>query len=101
MTPTQLSLRKLRADGYLCVVVEHWNAFARKRQDLFGFDIIAVTDDGVLLVQTTSAANVSARIHKIEDLPSTARLRKAGARMVVHGWRKVGNRWQVREVDIS
>jgi hypothetical protein len=36
-SPTQLSLKKLREEGYTVAVVEHWNSFARIRQDLFGF----------------------------------------------------------------
>lgn len=82
-------------------MLERWNSYARIRQDVFGFDIMALTEGAVVLVQTTSAANVSARVKKLADMESTARLRKAGARLVVHGWRKVKNRWQCREVDIS
>ena len=28
-SPTKRSLKKLREEGYLCQVVEHWNPFAR------------------------------------------------------------------------
>ena len=42
-SPTQLSLKKLREEGYIVAVVEHWNSFARIRQDLFGFiDLLAL-----------------------------------------------------------
>lgn len=103
MTPTQLSLRHLRADGYLAEVTERWNPHARVRNDLFGFiDILAVRGPETLAVQTTSAANVSARIRKISDAPTVAAVREAGWTIRVHGWAKVGNRWQLkRDEDLS
>ena len=83
-------------------IVEHWNPFAHIRQDLFGIiDLLALRDGETLAVQTTSAANVSARVKKIADAEATADIRKAGWRILVHGWKKVGNRYQLREVDVS
>ena len=103
MTPTQLSLRHLRAEGWTAEVTEHWNPHARVRNDLFGFiDIIALRGADTLAVQTTSAANVSARVHKIADHPNTPHVREAGWGIVVHGWAKERNRWVLkREVDVS
>ena len=37
ITPTQRTLKHMRERGYTCQVVEHWNPFARIRQDLYGF----------------------------------------------------------------
>jgi len=40
---TQLTLREMRKRGYTAFVVEHWDSFARKRRDLFGFaDILCL-----------------------------------------------------------
>lgn len=102
-SPTQLTLKHLRKNGYQLVqVTERWNPFARVRQDLFGIiDVLAVSETEVVGVQATSATNVSARIRKIEDSDATPVLRKAGVRLLVHGWRKVGHRWTLREVDCS
>jgi hypothetical protein len=100
-SPTQLSLKKLREDGYLPFVVEKWNPFAKIRQDMWGFDLIACKRDEIVLVQATSASNVSARVHKVADLDTTARLREAGFRLLVWGWKKVKNRWEVVERDVS
>lgn len=102
-SPTQLTLRHLRKQGFpLVQVTERWNPFAHIRQDLFGIvDVLAVSETQVVAVQTTSATHVSARIRKIEDSPATPVLRKAGVRLLVHGWRKVAGRWTVREVDCS
>ena len=104
LSPTALTLRKLRADGWpLVAVVETWQPHARIRQDLFGFvDVLAVGPAGVLAVQTTSAANVSSRIRKIADHPSVGHVRDAGISIHVHGWRKVAGRWTLaRNEDIS
>ncbi|MDE2467327.1 MAG: hypothetical protein KGL35_00905 [Bradyrhizobium sp.] len=102
-SPTQRSLSHLRGLGYVCWIVEHWNHFTRRRQDLFGaWDILALREGEVLFVQTTSGSNVSARIRKIADNEYTPTIRKAGVRLEVHGWRKGANgRWALRTVDVS
>ena len=62
LSPTQLSLRHMRADGWTAAVVEVWNPHARIRQDLFNIaDILAVRGPDTLAVQTTTAGNTSAR----------------------------------------
>ena len=103
LTPTQRSLAKLRADGYLVAVVERWNPHVKIRQDLFGIiDLLAIRDGETLGVQTTSGSNVAARVAKIADSSHVDALRAAGWRLVVHGWRKAANgRWTLREVDCS
>jgi hypothetical protein len=101
-SPTQLSLEKLKEEGYTAQVVERWNAFARVRVDLFGFvDIIGLKDGETLAVQATSYTNISARVKKITEHENLAAVRKAGWRLEIWGWRKVNNRWTVKVVDIS
>lgn len=103
MSPTARSLALLRKTYPLVQVVEKWIPQARRRVDLFGIgDIVAVSDTEVVLVQATSASNVSARVHKITDSPALDVLRKAGIRIVVHGWSKSREgRWGCRIVDLS
>lgn len=103
MTPTQRSLAHLRREGYEVAIVEHWNSFIRRRQDLFGIiDLLAVREGETLGVQTTSGSNVSARVRKIAEAAITPTLRKAGWTLHVHGWRKGANgRWALRVVDVS
>lgn len=103
LTPTQLSLRHLRADGWTAEVVEHWNSHAGIRQDLFGFvDIIALRGPDTLAVQTTSAANVASRVKKIALCQHVGAVREAGWFLHVHGWRKQNGRWVLaRCVDVS
>ncbi len=102
-SPTGRSLANIRERGYQPWVVEYWNAFSRKRVDLFGiFDILAVGNGETLAVQTTSGSNVSARVKKIAASEYIACCREAGWRVEVHGWRKSArNRWVLRIVDVS
>jgi hypothetical protein len=92
----------LRKEGYTCEVVERWNAFTRTRKDLFGFiDILAIRANETLAVQTTSKGNISARAKKIADHENVGFVRDANWSIHIHGWEKVGNRWQVKVVDVS
>lgn len=103
-SPTQLTLERLRADGWpLVEVVEKWNPHARIRQDLFGFvDVVAVRRNETLAVQATSASNVASRVSKIAEHPNVGAVREAGWRIVVWGWAKKSGRWTLaREVDVS
>ena len=103
-TPTQLTLRHLRNEGWpLVEVVEHWNSHARIRQDLFGFiDIIAIARDRTLAIQCTSAGNTASRIRKIAEHPNIGFVREAGWEIRVHGWRKRNGRWELhRNEDLS
>lgn len=96
---TQLSMDYLNKSGFVCERVEHWNAFAKRKHDLFNFaDIIAYkTGDGedegtIALVQTTSEDNFSARKKKIYASPHYQGWKMAGGFIVVHGWGKNGLR---------
>ena len=102
MTPTQRSLAYLRDEGYLVAIVEHWNPFARIRQDLFGFiDLLAIRRDETLAVQVT-ASGVSSRVKKIEASPHLGKVREAGWKIFVHGWRKnAAGKYVMRIVDLS
>ena len=101
---TARSLELLRAEGYEPEVVEKYNAFSKRKNDLFGmFDILAIhklTGD-VMAVQTTTVTNISSRINKIIASAHLGLIRKAGWTIQVHGWRKVKNRWQARRENIS
>lgn len=103
MSPTQRTLAKLRDEGWLPWITEHWNAYARIRQDLYGFvDVLAVKDANTLAVQCTSASNMASRVAKISEHASLGPLRKAGWAIQVWGWRKdAAGKWVVRVVDCS
>ena len=101
-SPTQRSLKFLREEGYLVAVVEKWNPHAKIRQDLFGWiDLVALKDNETLAVQATST-NVQIRVRKITESLTVDAVRKAGWRIVVHGWRKNSKgRYVLRVVDLS
>jgi hypothetical protein len=107
MTPTARSLKRLRSEGYKADVVERWIGVGRfrVRKDMFGsWDIVAIKPGEVAFVQTTSASNVSARIRKIADNPTTVNCREANVRLLVHGWAKPTKKrrtWALRVEDVS
>jgi len=101
-SPTQLSLKKLREEGYLVAITERWNAFAKIRQDMFGFiDLLAIKDGEILAVQTTTASNMSARASKIADSEHVGMVRKSGMKIHIHGWIKNGRKWECKVMDVS
>ena len=103
--PTIRTVKLLRDRGYRVANVEKYNHITKRRTDLFGFiDVLAIREGETLAVQTTSYANVSSRIRKIESdelADALADVRAAGWGLHVHGWHKKNNRWVCREVDIS
>jgi hypothetical protein len=100
-TPTQRSLKLMRERGYYAEVVERWVPVVRIRRDFAGvIDILALGDACVVGVQATSYSNTSARVRKIVEHENWPILQRAGIKVLVHGWRKVKNRWEVREVEL-
>lgn len=102
LTPTQRSLAYLREKGYLVEIVEHWNSFVNQRKDLWGWcDLLAIRRDEVLAVQVTSSG-VAARVKKILASNTIDRVREAGIKVHVHGWRRLADgKYHIRVVDIS
>ena len=112
---TTRTLAYLRKQGcQLVAITEKWNSHAHIRQDLFGIiDVLAIHDEQVIAVQTTSWGDVSTRINKMVEAefknPETKEtclvlpaLFKAKISVYVHGWKKQTNgRWQLREVELS
>lgn len=94
MTPTQRALAVCREQGWTAGIVEKWNPHARIRQDLFGCIDLIVADghDGILGVQVTSGANVSARIAKAKAEPRLVNWLSSGGRFEVWGFRKLAKR---------
>ena len=102
MSPTQLTLRELRKQGYTAAVVERWNPHVNIRQDLFGcIDVLAVGNGETVAVQCTSYSHVAERERKLAEAEAIGDMREAGWRILVHGWHKPRHRWVCREVDCS
>lgn len=102
MSPTSRSLALLRSQGWLAEVVEHWNPFSKTRKDLFGvWDIVAIRPGQVAFIQTTTAGNMKARMKKIAAHPDSDYMRESGAMLAVHGWHKVGRKWECKIEDVT
>ncbi len=109
MTPTQRSLQKLRADGYIAASVEKWIAQIKQRKDVWGFgDLLAcrVGEIGCTLIQTTTKSNMQARVQKIVGIAEAGIFLAAGNRIVVHGWSKKGAKgkrkvWVCDELSVT
>ena len=102
MSPTERSIALLKKEGYHVAVVEKWNPHIRIRQDLFGFiDLLAIKPGETLAVQTTSGSNMGARIRKITDHENVGKVREAGWKIEVHGWRKLKSGWACKREDMS
>jgi hypothetical protein len=94
-SPTMRSLKYWKGETDFVAKTEHWNSFARIRQDLFGFvDIVVIRPGipGLLAIQTTSANNMSARKKKIMGIPAAKAWLEAGNQIIVEGWAKKGPR---------
>jgi hypothetical protein len=107
MSPTQRTLRLLRAEGWAAEVVERWLPGANVRRDLFGcVDVVAVRPGQVLGVQCCTAGDVSKRLDKARACPGLRDWLASGAVFAVWGWSKRGPRgqrktWQVRRVALG
>ena len=82
----------MKEQGYTVDIAESYNAFIKKRKDLYKFiDLVGLHPDkqGVLAVQTTSGSNITARVKKAEALPAYWLWLKCGNVVEFHGWRKL------------
>jgi hypothetical protein len=85
----------LESSGYLVAKTEHWNAFARRRQDLFGvFDYVAVKADEIAGVQVTSRGNMAARRKKIKKSEVYTPWLAAGGVILLIGYDKKKGRYR-------
>ena len=111
LSPTQRTLRELRARGLECAVVERWLAGPKLRQDMFGIiDIIALGPSGVIGVQSCGDS-FSQHWNKltVEKYQETFNwLSTPGNSLVIYAWRKVkvkrgglAERWMPRVVEVT
>jgi len=101
MSLTARSTALLRERGFIVATVEHYNAFTKRKHDLFGcIDLLAIGNGVTVAVQVTSKSNLSARKHKIEEAEAYPEMLRSGWKVVLHGWFKEKNRWQVKEVEL-
>lgn len=88
-------LKALRDDGYAAEVVERWDAFSRRRHDLFNIiDILAIGHGETVAIQVTSRDNMSSRRNKMRASPELREMLRAGWRVELHGYDKPAHRWR-------
>jgi len=106
-SPYSLSAALFRSRGYVVGKTEHWNAFARIRQDLFGIaDMVAFCPRRRLTVmcQTTTRDHLAVHEEKVRaSVPFWWWVRTDGI-FTIHGWAKRGGTgrrklWEVIEVE--
>jgi hypothetical protein len=87
--------------GYKCEVVESYNAFTKRKKDLFGiFDVLAVGNEQTIGIQITSKSNMSTRIKKIQESEFLPELLRSNWRIVVIGWfKKPNGRYDYKEFE--
>jgi hypothetical protein len=88
------SVKYLRANDYIAQVVERWNSFAHKRQDLLGFiDVVGIHIDkfGVAGIQSCDRFDINRHFDKMKESCEVSVLvwLKAGNSLYFHGWDKL------------
>jgi hypothetical protein len=94
MTPTQRTTQVLRDSDLTYEITEKWNPFAKRKQDLFGFIDILVSDGTA--IQATTMDHRTKRLYKIQKLEKATEWLKGGNTIELWSWRKIKNRWKVR-----
>ena len=88
-SPTQLTKKECARRGWIVPVAAHRNSFSKPRADLFGVvDLVALTGQAIVGIQTTSRGNASSRRRKIDDLETATAWRQSGGVIEVWGWAK-------------
>ena len=98
-------LATLRDLGYVCQVVERWDAYTRRRYDLFGIiDVLAIGNGLTLAVQVTSRGNMSSRRRKIQAAPELPHMLGAGWRIELWGYDQPGGprtAWRLKKENMD
>jgi hypothetical protein len=91
----------MESRGYKCDVVESYNAFTRRKKDLFSiFDILAIGNGETVGIQITSKSNMSSRIKKISESEYLPELVRSNWKILVLGWYKKPNgRYDYKEFE--
>ncbi len=97
----QRTIALMNERGYKCDVVESYNAFTKRKKDLFGiFDILAIGNGETVAIQLTSKSNMSTRIKKISESPMLPEVLRSNWRVLVLGWYKKENgRYDYKEFE--
>lgn len=101
----ELSMKMLRKEGWVCAKAEHWNAFARIRQDLFGFiDVVCLQDRQIVGIQVVNT-HLQDHIDKIRGNGAAVSWINCGGRIVIHNWKRRSKnkvkRWHCEIIEVT
>jgi hypothetical protein len=101
MTLSQRSIKYLKDQGFKVANVESYNAFTKRKHDLFGcIDLLCIGEQQTIAVQVTSKSNMKARIDKIAEAEAFPEMLRSGWRVIVHGWFKnKSGRYELNEFE--
>lgn len=102
-SPTQRAKAHAESLGYQVAITERWNAFAKVRQDLFGFiDLLCMKEGHVLLaIQVTTTGNMVARLTKIKSLSASWKWITTGNRLEVWGYALRGKKGTRKKYELK
>lgn len=95
----------------MCAKAEHWNAFARIRQDLFGFiDIVALpltdpmVERRIIAIQVVNT-HIIEHIEKIRANEAAMGWLTSNGRIVIHNWKQRSKnkvkRWHCEIIEVT
>ena len=72
-------------------IVETWQQWAKKRQDLFGIIDLLVLDGGILGIQVCSGGDYQAHVRKLmeDEAENTRAWLESGGRIQIWAWRQI------------
>ena len=107
-SPMERTLKVIKAQDLPYWKVEYWNAFSRRRVDLFNIIDVIVLDNGIVGIQVCGS-DISSHKLKIMDTEKNATFNwlSNGGRLEVWGWRKLvkkrgkkAKKWTPRIIDV-
>lgn len=108
-SPAERTIAELKRREYTAHKVEHWNMFAKIRQDFGGFaDFLAYKEGevGVLAINCClDNGEVQSHVNKYKTMANVQTWLKANNKMEVWGWGKRGDRgkrkiWTLRVISL-
>lgn len=100
----QRSMEYMREEGGIVANTEHWNPFARLRQDLFGFiDCVWLLDGRIIGVQVVNTKLLE-HIDKIKENSASRAWMHCGGLIQIHNWKQRGpkgkKKWELQIINV-
>lgn len=86
-----LSITHAKSMNWLIDKTERWIPYAKIKKDLFGFiDLLAIDPEyNIYGIQTTTYANMNARIDKILNHENYKRVKNSKIQITIWAWKKI------------